>query len=239
MSAIYYHHKRCPKISAIEHLLRDTKGDEELRRFCVAYTPDTHAMADFHPLRHALPRAWNLDVAALRELNTILPGVIYEMPRARAFIIGLTTDAVRSTDKRKRSAACNKLRTITVPVHEKRDGTPITPHMLNAIDLIMVDFFTVRFVFKREQAAADITHAGLVKLLQRTFEDIPPAWIVKLCQSVASPAKLSADRLGELAGYGGRGLYEQFRRVFGSLGDPVASAESIARDEAAAIELPY
>ena len=234
---IYNHQKAADGHSIIEHELHRRNRDEKrLRQFCMTYTPQTHGMGKDHVLRDCLPGAYRLEPDALRKLNQILPGVIFQMPVVKKLLIELSIDAVRELKPVRAGRARNRLLKIVMPVDAKRTSTAITPHTANLIQFVAEDFFLVAALYKKELAEADSPASDIRAAIRRAYRDIPPEWIDAVCQSGARIIQLVHRRVGELTRSGGRGEYELWRRMNPGY---VGKIKSTAREQAARITLDY
>ncbi len=250
--SIHYYHERCPRMSEIEWRLSDAHGyhsdgvgnqDKNYRRFAKSFMASddpehTHGMAANHPLRHALPPAWNLDTKGIQALNKILPGIIYECPRIVSHLQGLSLIAFRDVDPLQANTARTALKSIACPVGADTDHPARTPHIAKVMNLILSDFMLVQALYHREVYDEGVTPKEAVSAIKRTLRDIPTAWIDKLCRPGARAVTLAADRLGELTGMKGRGLYEKWKAVNG--GDGTTEAiKNEAKSKASTITLQY
>lgn len=233
---LFYNHRRLPKKSTIEHALDTAHREEQrLRRFCMKIGPATKfGLCEDHPLREVLPDAVELKPAAIKKLNMTLPGVIYQTPVIRRHLIDLSKVAFRSNNK---GGAAQRARTLlkslACPIDEDRDSIPLTRHLVQVVDLVAFDFYMVRHLFKSHRAA--VQH-DLVAAVKSCFRDIPEGWINRLYES-SKITVLAAERLGELTGYNGRGIYKLWRREFGRDPEHLQTIRQHAEDEAEKIDL--
>lgn len=232
---LFYNHRRLPKKSTIEHALDTAHREEQrLRRFCMKIGPATKfGLCEDHPLREVLPDAVELKPAAIKKLNMMLPGVIYQTPVIRRHLIDLSEVALRSTSSSKAQRARTLLKQLACPVDEDRDSVPLTRHLVSVVDLVAFDFYMVRRIFTSNRGA--IQH-DLVAAVKKCFRDIPEDWINRLYES-GKITVLAAERLGELTGYNGRGVYKHWRKEFGRDPEHLQKIRQRAEDEAEQIDL--
>lgn len=220
MGVFYYNHLKgsnkpdAKRLYEVELLLHN---DEKLRRYCIDFRPDTHAMCGGHILRHCLPGAYNLDVEAIRDLNRILPGVIYDMPKIVEYLKSLSMTAIRDTDTAKAQNARDRLKKIACPVTETRDSTPITPHILYLVQAVAEDFYLVKEVYNRE-VREGATNEAISAIRNQIFSDIPDDFVERICRGPEKIHELIKERVGQITGWKGRGVYDQWKDLNGRVG---------------------
>lgn len=232
-----YNHQKLPNGKSILEiqLWHNGRSEGHYRKWCKEFTPATHHMVDWHPLRECLPRAWNLETDALRELNQKLPGVIYEMPKVVEYLVNLSCEAVREMNPHKAKLARAKLLQIVMPVDADRDTTPITAHSAVVIQYVAEDFYLVSEVFMKE-VDEGLPPSRVVPEIEKLFRDIEPKWIRAICKPNARISELVYKRTGEITGSKGRGEYEAWRKENPGY---LAKIKSEAKKIAFTINLPY
>lgn len=228
-------------LSTIDKAFQDAgKAEARLRRTCREYMPGKMFLAADHELADLLPAAHDGDIAAIQNLNLMLPGVIYEMPAIRHHMVELSQIAFRERDAGKAAAARMDLKRIACPVGADRESLPIGLNVILAMHFVAYDFYMLREIYKRERREFGIEIDAISSAMKKAFPDIPPNWIDKLCCDAARTLALAAQRTGELCDQKGRGILDAWQRLHrGGYFDKHQGAIADIRDAAAAVELPY